>query len=649
MNKSAEQLQQRGRFPKPWLVITASVLLVRAIVWVQPDVRSLLILLGVLALPVTRHRADEKLIVILAALAGFAPILLWIDGAAAVVDPVVIASAVSIGMAICARPSLKRIDPATVLALVPGATAAWYWASTFGTESKTVLTRLLLGWDHFGHFDLFASLRDHSVFKIVQQTLPNAGPLFNERYPAGIHGVWATFWDSGQGGFPDRVNLLQDYATAVVVSFVVCIVVIAYSTLRLINRASNRLYVSMLLVLLVLPIYVFGHFSMAIWGGFPNYSVVIAASALIVSVTRKPIDNQLFHNLVVVSALLVIAYNWYPVALALVGAVWLDVHRQFVKSKQMTRIMLVIFFVFGAILAFVPVVLTFSFGVDHLALDGGFFGPPSNVSVALLLTAVVVVVWTGSSFRTKWILKFVLSPAHLSLLFAILVTVSIRIASGGYPYYQKKIVYALAMIAIIDALAMLIKYFEVRSEDSRLQTTLVSKIVGVAMVIGSTNLIGYWGPDWRVFAPQSTAQGIAMKLVVTEQVARFERPASLLLAIEEEFSSSTSVIKNCLVLADLDTQDYDPILVNYWVGSVLDIVTQEHIVRAQTLAPFLSGSTDPHLNAWGIENTLDIRRDCPIVTRQVRTWLVRINPAWKNRTITINTDLTLTVPKEFSP
>ena len=371
---------------------------------------------------------------------------------------------------------------------------------------------------------------------------------------------------------------------------------------------------------------------------------------VLASVGQQPIVGRIPQLIVVSGAILIIAYNWHPLLIPVAGLVLLHVVSTLVGSGRQLRAATLAWFFATGVASLAPIVLTFRFGVDHLALDGGFPSPNPN-SVVMTLAAgftIKAMVWNTSE-RRSWI-QLLLSPAVLGLVAALGMTVAIRLGPGGYPYYQKKIVYGICMIALFDVFMSVLR--RVDAEPTTGFTNGQMLIRTAQLMFGAlalTQLFGYAGPDWTNFAPTSAVPGLSMPRAIKYDIERLGRPAVSLLSIESQFRTAPERTRSCVVLADLDHQDYDPILTNYWVGSMLGVVSEEHISRAQKLAVWLTQTLDPHENAWTINNTLDIAGDCPAVSEKIREWLIAIDGRWEKRTLVVESDGSLVVPKEFQP
>ena len=630
------------------LIVLSSVVVARMTVVLVPGARSTIVVLGLVCLLVDGRRGFEKSMSIVVGYLGIAPLLSWMEGAARIVDPATCAAGLSVGLAIASMINRPTLELNGILSAVPAVITYGWWRNVFIGPSVRSLQRLLVGWDHFGHFDLFASARENGVFRYIVARPHSGSALFNERYPAGIHSAWAFLWRPGSTAGLDRTVLLHDYTVVVVVNLVLVAFLITYSLLRIIDARRSLLPTFLVTSVFTVAMVAFGHLSMSLWGGFPNFGIAIAASVLLVSVCRKPLTNRIAQEATFAGAVLMVAYNWHPLLLGVGGIVGL---RTLVVIKQQRGGAVTIAgYAVLAAAAVAPIILTMNYGVDHLTLDGGLPSPSPNIAVAVLCFSIVARTFLWRARGSESVVSMLVSPSVLGSLAAGGMTLVIRLSSGGYPYYQKKIVFGLCIIVLCDVAVEVIRIFDrsLSTFPSRPGAFILSAQFVLATV-AVTQIFGFLGPDWLTYAPTSSAPGLSMHKAIDHDIDRLARPARVLLSLKKVAGAMSPGVHGCLVLADLQHQDYDPILTNYWLGSMLDVVSETHIERAQKLAAWLTGTVDPHENAWAINNILDVRTDCPVVGAGERRYLSAIDVRWSTRILLLESDGSVTVPKEFEP
>jgi hypothetical protein len=625
--------------PKEIQAIAVLTGLLYGIICVLPSSRQYFIFAAIISVLLSESGKTEKPILFGVGVLGLAPVLGWIGSVNASVDVVGLIAVVTLSSTLVFGFRKKmRIGAYVIPGLIVGwFTYIWWRPVTRGTLSE-VLARLLGGWDHFGHYYLLISAKVHHKFVAL---LPNQIPgttIYDRKYPAGIHMSWAQWWrDKGSELIRHPEVALHQYFISVVITVGICTSLIIIAISRVSETPKIRILASTAVGALFLSFICFGHLSMAIWSGFPNFIVAITGAIIIGSISIHPSKSEWSTLIGIAGAAAMTSYNWYPllipVAPIALYTLWNCMRSLHGKSRQLFVGMSILLGV--AIVA--PVSQAISFGADHLAVPGGINSLPiQGIVLVLLLGLSLGLIQISRDFSVSGCVKA--SPLILAGVFQLLVTVPIRISDGTYPYYPQKIAYGMVFIVLAYGAMSIFQWLDERWKS---ETSRVRFIQGISVLVACcalSQIFGYVGVDWSVVAGGNTAPGIPTRDLLIVNSTIKNRIASLLLELQDSTEVESLATRDCLVLDDTEMQEYDPVLVNYWVGTLTWSLTEEHIVRAQNLIPIRTGTADYVANATVLDKVLSPDTDCPVVIRPVASALVARNPQWIGRVWAIESD-----------
>lgn len=449
---------------------------------------------------------------------------------------------------------------------------------------------------------------------------------------------WAQWWrDLGQVVQQEPSLALRQYFTSVVLTVALCSVLVVLSIVRISTTKWLRGVWSIGVTLVFVAYICFGHLSMAIWSGFPNFIVAITGVIIIGSQAIKPSSSAWIVLIVFAGAASMVTYNWYPllfpVAPLAMYALWTSA-RSLVGRQRIGYWIIV--GIFGMLIT-APALLTLSFGAKHLSVPGGINNlPPFSIVLCLFAGLAISFFYLAQEVNLRRVV--VVSPLILALLLQLGVTLPIRMSSGSYPYYPQKIAFGMVFLVLAVSFMLFLELVDKKCLHSSRKSTSFTCLGFLSVCVMLTQIFGYTGPDWKVLAPSSTAPGLTAKEAVIISASAKERISNLLLELETEVSGSSTEERDCLILNDTEMQEYDPVLINYWVGTLTWSLTEEHLIRAQKLLPLRTGQTDPALNAKVVNELLSSKIDCPVVTRDVAQELVDLDSRWAPRTWVIESD-----------
>jgi hypothetical protein len=623
--------------------IAVAAVILSLTVEIVPEIRGLIICGALLFLLINRCESGEKALLFSVAVLGLSPLVGWIGTVNASIDVVVILSAVTISHSAMNLVQHKKFFNLSVLpAALAGVVTYFWWRPILAGQRVDLLARLMGGWDHFGHYYLFISAKVYNSFvSTMQDSLPNT-TLYGRKYPAGIHMSWAQWWrDMDRDVLHQPSVALHQYFQSVVITVAICTILIVISVSRVVENYRSQILVSIGFSVLFVPLIGFGHLSMAIWSGFPNFIVGITGVIIIGSIAMRPSESVWMNLFVIAGASAMASYNWYPLLVPIVPFALFTLWKQFCRlEKKDKSFFFVVMSILGVFVA-IPVIQSLSFGAKHLAVPGGINNLPAQGIVMLLLFGSALGL-IQISRNSSWQGVMKASPLLLTGAFQLLVTVPIRLNDGTYPYYPQKIAYGMVFIVIAVSCMTIIQSLERHWNREALKTKLIQGTAFLIICAALSQQFGYVGVDWQVLAPGNTAPGLQVRNQLTLAAKSKHRISSILLGLEQATGRTPQVTRDCLVLDDTEMQEYDPVLVNYWVGTLTWSLTEEHLVRSQQLVPIRTGQADAKINADVINKIMRPSVDCPVVTLPVARALIELNPRWTERTWVIESDGNIT-------
>ncbi len=608
-----------------------------AIYWalgqIFPATRASLLFTGVICLFIsgTKFLRYEKPWVICIAALGLSPIIGWIPSASRYVDPILIFAAISTVESI-AGIAKKKVELSWywIPMLLGSLLGVRHWWSIQRGSTDEIFARLFSGWDHFGHFYLYLNSLRFNTFvakapELITQSLP-----FNRNYPAGIQMNWAQWWPQDiELAQNHPTMLLRSYVTLVLLTAIVCAILISISIARVFENRSSKFLVGMTVSFFVNAMVFAGPLSIAIWNGFPNFLVSITGVSVVGSLIYSPLKSRYLQLVTIFAAISISSYNWYPLLVPVgiaVLAYLIKVIRELSNKERFQYVSLLAVLVVGSA---VPVVRTFGFGIEHLTIDGGMNQLPPNMVVAILALSFALGIYDLAQDATLAVnAKF--SPMLIAPVFGILVALYVRLNEGGYPYYVQKISMGLVFICLFLLPIRLQPRINqlIELAPSKFPQFLAGPISAIFIGIGAMQLFGYIGPDWQIYAPSSSAIGVTAPDLINKQVQPRLRVTKILTSLSENILQSGRPGRDCFVLDDIDMQDYDPVLTNYWVGVLTWTLTDNQVSKSQNLIPLKTGVPEVEKNLPVVESLLNPKIDCPIVPLKLAQSLVARNKQW---------------------
>jgi hypothetical protein len=454
---------------------------------------------------------------------------------------------------------------------------------------------------------------------------------YDRQYPAGIQMNWSQWWPQSSAIAESHpVDLLGHYIVLVILSAGMASLLIYLSIVRIFDTARVRFVIGIAVSIAVYSLMFLGPLSITIWNGFPNFSVAISGVVVTCSLLYRPMASKHLQLLVLGAAIGIAAYNWHPLLVPVglaVATYFLRTARDLVRSARWWYLLQAFI---TTLLVTLPVVGTFAFGVKHLTVDGGINQLPANMVVTILGLSLAVGIFDLGRRETS-LLTSLFSPLLIAPLFQVAVTTYVRLSEQSYPYYVQKI----AMGMVFVCLAVFPMRFAtgisslVERQISQRRLSLVLVTMSSALVgLGVSQLFGYIGPDWTKIAPVSTSPGVYAPQSVEAEIPKRLRTTNILVSMSDAILAKGPHRRDCFVFNDIDMQDYDPVLANYWVGVLTWTLTDEHLVESQSLGVFKTGVADVSKNAKFLRNILDPQKDCPIVSRKLALALVENDAKW---------------------
>jgi hypothetical protein len=500
----------------------------------QFEISLFLVTFGILFLAIINRgeKIVEDIIFAFVGYFGLVPVFGWIN-VPQLLNPAVLVT--SVWLFGCIRFPTRNLKLG-IFKFFPAACSfifTYQWWKDLGTGGPIkVLSKLLPIWDTSAHFYFFSANLIHNTFIPMAPSPTDFGQ--NQwaalEYPTGVHYVWSRFVGAQTDSFiQDPTKSIPFFANAVVITFSICIMVISLSFIRI--KSSKLGDIPVGIISFGIPSFAIGLgvLSQTITFGFVNIAVVLAASSVIASFLIKPLEMLLVQNLVIGLAILVIAYNWYPVILLFAPALLVFATKNIEFKNAKSILASVSWWLFASFLAVLPIVQTLSLGISHLSVDGGVRGLEANTSLVVLLAGVmwVSIAWKKFSVCERLLL---VTPT----LMYIALTSFFRITRGAYPYYFQKINIFLVLVTFLGLCMFLIRsqWFLLaveKNEHTSSWQVLSRQIISVAvLVLISIQLFGYVGPDVDSLGRNSALPGITMREKTHQVEAVNERTARLI-------------------------------------------------------------------------------------------------------------------------
>ena len=632
------------RVKKPWvsdqitwaqvLICVVLVIFVWVLDFLLPDIRTTIVLVGIACLFITNGRnvRIDKALTYLVFATGLAPVLGWIPELSRIIDPILVLATLSIAGTLNSLRS-RHVSAdwsifAVMVAILLGVKR--WWSFTSGTSSE-VFARLFSGWDHFGHFYLFLNSIRFNSFVFSAPALIPGMTSYDRHYPAGIQMNWAQWWPQDIGLAENHpVDLLPQYVAVVILTAAVSALLISISIIRLFNNLRTQIIIGISVALSVYLLVFAGPLSITIWNGFPNFLIAISGVVVVASVLYRPLNTRGLQLAVLFAGVCITTYNWYP----LLVPVGLAIGTYLVKNARElhggSRWAYLGSAFALAVIAALPIFGTFAFGVTHLTVDGGITQLPPNIIVFVLGISFAIGVY-DLLHQTTHQISPVISPLLLAPAFQVVVTTYVRLSEQSYPYYVQKIAIGMVIVCLTVLLMRFAEKISAVIQALALERTLnwvPLTILALAASFSVSQIFGYIGPDWKILAPTSTSSGLYAPQSVEASIPARLRTTNILISMSNQILAAGPQKRDCFVFSDIDMQDYDPVLTNYWVGVLTWTLTEEHLVQSQGLIPLKTGITDVPKNAGVLETLLSPEKDCPIVSRKLAVELTKRDAKW---------------------
>ena len=213
-----------------------------------------------------------------------------------------------------ARRLLPRVEAADAL-LLPALLAAvvWSWHLFTVRSPAAALEALLPGYDHAGHYDIFAMTWSHGTFIDSLGASPDGSAWTYDHYPAGLHADAASLAQLTAGLRPRSAQALVTYAhvdAALVVLGTLVVTACLIATLR-----HPRVLPLLAPLTLTLTVLLWLPGGQVLWHGFENFwlAAVFTACCLLLAARAVVHGEETFGGLLAVLAASVgTALNWLP-------------------------------------------------------------------------------------------------------------------------------------------------------------------------------------------------------------------------------------------------------------------------------------------------------------------------------------------------
>lgn len=527
----------------------------------------------VLAYLARGEKIIDDLVVFFVSLFGVVPVFGWI-ALPDMINPVI--AVITFWIVKCfTRPSRNVKQAAiSVFAPVAGFFATFiYWKDLSEGDSVSVLSRLFPIWDTSAHFYFFMLNLEYGSY-IPRISKPIDGGM-NQwsgiEYPTGIHYVWSRFVGTDIDVYVDRPILATPFfASAMVISLAVSVAFVIIAISRVTAEKPFRIHVGVISLGISMATVGLGIFSQTITSGFVNTSTVVAMSALLLSHLLRPHLSLRLNDFIVVSCVLGISYNWYPVLLFFFPSLTAYLFTRLRQQNMTNRFIIMAAWGAGATFAMLPIIQSLSLGVSHLSENGGVgrLSPNLSMMVFLLSMFILIVSWSYLTVQDRLLL---VTPGLINLIFA----VYFRLTDGDYRYYFQKISMFSVILNIFVIAALTFVYFTNRMptpEGGKQFRSFTLSVIAALMIF---QLFGYFGPDAKRFAADGALWGLNQRDQKLQKTEQNLRTARIINAAAEQVMDLPLRDKSWLMLAlpnrITKTSGYDGshiILSNVWLHSL---------------------------------------------------------------------------------
>lgn len=556
--------------------------------------------LAILLFPGPRRLAD-RLLATAAVVVGWFPLLGWIPGIGTRVDVPGILLALAVGVVAGDRFRRRRdgrpraratVATVDLLALVVAQAATAWWALPLARYDLVHRLGLLVtAWDHSAHLHFLRSNLHLGSFITSRPVAASGERFFGADYPQGIHQAWAQWarlWDPTPA--LDPRTMLHLYAVMVVVTTGIAVAIACLGIVRLFRRDATAAFAPMMAVVQVGAI---GLLSIAVWWGFPNFGIAVAAVATAPALLLRPWRGPRLTFLVVSGLVLVGAYNWYPIAV--IGAAPLVVAavrlwRQASRPWERPAAFLACSVTTVAVAA--PVYMTLHLGTDLALARGGIPAVPRWLVLASTAALSAAAVLRRATTGERAVSAAVCSLGLVGIM-AVVAVVAYQVASEGQVmYYGEKLATGVAAACLI-ALTLLVAEWVARHRRS---STAVAVLASIAVL----QLTGYVGPQWRRLAAEQAASGFrAHEEWMTSPRRKGEELVRMLAtaeALQVERAAPGADARWCYI--DIDRAEPMPTLADTWVAALVGDLDVARVRLAAALDPLHQPHVvSPHIAA----------------------------------------------------
>jgi hypothetical protein len=470
--------------------------------------------------------------------------------------------------------------------------AVWWWSAPYLAGGAVALGALLRGWDHVAHFALFSRTLDLGSFAAVAPAPVVGGAWHAWNYPAGLHFDWAAaarLWSPDAPLGPEAA--VGAYAVAVVATGGVGILLTGLAVARLAGRGGRGLLVAAPAIAGSASLLGLGLGSVGVWFGFTNFVLAVVAVGVAASFVIRPAQSALVDATVVSGAVLVAAYNWYPLAILaapLAVPVWQRV-MAWAGDRPARRRAVAGVGAVHAVAVTAAVVPTLGEGAEALTAEGGIPALPAVWLLVAVGGALVASWWwirrtTGAA---RWAVPSVVAAAVAALVSLAWFQVA---AAGSVSYYFEKLALGVSLFLLIVTALVAVDATE-RSLPPRPSRLAVE--AGVVLVVAATVLSAVVVPRWHDGVGTTSAGGLWVRPDITANPEPLHGIAVDLLAAADAVATRPEAGRFRVLYLDLDGGGIHPTLSDFWVAALTGAWTEERHRAASDLAGLAVPPLDP--------------------------------------------------------
>lgn len=531
---------------------------------------------------------------------GLGPLLGWIPYGTIVVDVPLIAAIVAIKLSWKNQYSLTEIDRRSLglILILPIIVIGLYWRAYLGGNSDLILAQLISGWDHSVHFWIFWSNQVFGTYAPLVNLDHFSGlHIVGRTYPSGMHFFLGQLFRSTTTQEQATLNQIVEYSRGVVLVQIISYSLILLAIARLIQgvRAIWFVFATSLFCTYLMTV---GLLGIGVSNGYPNFILAIAASATAVSLAIRRCNTQVVQNVSIWSALLIVAYNWYPLMLPILPVLLISLY----EKNQQFRLKRseVIFGLLGSASILAPVAQTISLGRDHVE-DPIQLGMLSTSSAVFMAVVVIAASLIGTLTRTSTSPDKLVAFSCASGLAVIAFISYLEYQTGGYPYYAEKFsIGVLMVVAFVFPMWFINNNYQINNGGLAF---VKAQLLTLCTLVFLVTLIGSFKLDFTPSSPGYVGRNRALEVTESEIVA-----ARLLIAATKVIPLRELRETPCFYFplvagteSIFDDIRSNQILLAYWANALSGTFTEDALEKSLKLPSLIN------------QNEIDPESDCPIM------------------------------------